>query len=354
VVEGLRAVVVAEGLASPVYVAAPAGDPRLFVVEQPGRIRIVQNGQLLATPFLDIVAQVGSGGERGLLSVAFHPRYAQNGFFYVDYTDRAGNTRIERYRVSADPNRADPASAQLVIAIDQPFANHNGGLVMFGPDGRLYVGMGDGGSGGDPLGHGQNPATLLGDILRLDVDAAGQPYAVPPDNPFVGQAGRRGEIWATGVRNPWRFAFDAGLLYLADVGQNAWEEVNVVPAGQAGLNYGWNVMEGAHCFSPSTGCSQAGLVIPALEYPHEGGACSVTGGFVYRGSDMPSLQGRYFYGDYCAGWIRSFRYAGGQATDRRAWEVGDVGNILSFGEDARRELYVASSNGRVYRLAPAQ
>jgi glucose/arabinose dehydrogenase len=353
-VDDLRLVEVASGLESPVYVTAPPGDARLFIVEQEGRIRVVENGSLLATPFLDIVSRVGSGGERGLLSIAFHPHYAQNGFVYVNYTDKAGDTRVERYRASADRNRADPASAQLVIGIDQPFSNHNGGQLQFGPDGKLYVGMGDGGSGGDPQGHGQNPATLLGDILRLDVDAA-QPYAIPADNPFVGQTGRRGEIWIMGVRNPWRFSFDreAGLLYVADVGQGQWEEVHVTPAAQGGQNLGWNVMEGKHCFSPSTGCSQGGLNIPVLEYSHAGGACSVTGGYVYRGDDIPGLRGHYFYGDFCAGWVRSFRYSGGQAADQRSWEVGDVGNILTFGEDAEGELYLGSTNGRVYRFAPA-
>ncbi|HEU4453702.1 MAG TPA: PQQ-dependent sugar dehydrogenase [Longimicrobium sp.] len=351
--DDVRLVEVASGLSSPVYVTAPAGDARLFIVEQPGRIRVLENGALLATPFLDIVDRVGSGGERGLLSMAFHSRYAQNGFFYVNYTDRAGDTRVERYRVSADRNRADPASAQLVIGIAQPFSNHNGGQLQFGPDGKLYVGMGDGGSGGDPQGHGQNAGTLLGDILRLDVDAA-QPYAIPADNPFVGQAGRRGEIWITGVRNPWRFSFDheGGFLYVADVGQGQWEEVHVTPAAQGGLNFGWNVMEGRHCFRPSTGCDQQGLNLPVLEYSHAGGACSVTGGYVYRGRAIPALRGHYFYGDFCAGWVRSFRYAGGQATDERSWEFGDVGNILTFGEDAAGELYLGSSNGRVYRFAP--
>ncbi|HEX7239499.1 MAG TPA: PQQ-dependent sugar dehydrogenase, partial [Longimicrobiaceae bacterium] len=272
----VRLAEVAAGLSSPVYLNAPRGDARLFIVEQPGRIRVVENGALLPTPFLDITDRVSSGGERGLLSVAFHPSYAANGFLYVNYTDRAGDTRIERYRVSADRNRADPASAKLILQVAQPFANHNGGLVVFGPDGKLYVGMGDGGSGGDPQGHGQSRATLLGDLLRIDVDA-GDPYAIPADNPHAGQSASRNEIWESGVRNPWRFSFDreAGLLYLADVGQNALEEINVVPAGSGGLNYGWNVMEGSRCFSPAEGCGRTGLVVPVLEYGHSEG-CSVT------------------------------------------------------------------------------
>ncbi len=344
---------VAGGLANPVHLTAPRSDARLFVVEQAGRIRVVENGALLPTPFLDIADRVSSGGERGLLSVAFHPSYAANGFFYVNYTDRNGDTRIERYRVGADRNRADPASAKLILQVAQPFPNHNGGLVVFGPDGKLYVGMGDGGSGGDPQGHGQNRATLLGDILRIDVDA-GDPYAIPADNPYVGQSASRNEIWASGVRNPWRFSFDreAGLLYLADVGQNDLEEINVVPAGSGGLNYGWNVMEGSRCFRPAEGCNRTGLVVPVLEYGHAEG-CSVTGGYVYRGSRIPALRGHYFYSDFCRGWIRSFRHGGGQALDRREWAVGDVDSVLSFGEDAAGELYVLSTNGRVYRIDPA-
>ncbi|HEX2188453.1 MAG TPA: PQQ-dependent sugar dehydrogenase [Longimicrobiaceae bacterium] len=349
---GVRLEEVASGLSSPLFLTAPPADPRLFIVEQPGRIRVVENGALLPAPFLDIADRVSSGGERGLLGLAFHPSYAANGYFYVDYTDPGGDTRVERYRVSADRNRADPASAKTILHVPQPFANHNGGMVAFGPDGKLYVAMGDGGSGGDPQGHGQDPGTLLGAVLRIDVDA-GDPYAIPADNPFVGRAGARGEVWATGVRNPWRFAWDreAGLLYLADVGQSAVEEVNVVPAGAAGLNFGWNVMEGSRCFRPAEGCSRTGLVLPVLEYPHSEG-CSVTGGYVYRGQRIPALRGHYFYADYCRGWVRSFRHQGGQAADRREWGFGDVGSVLSFGEDAAGELYLLSAAGRVYRLAP--
>jgi glucose/arabinose dehydrogenase len=348
---GLRLVEVASGLSQPLYVTAPAGDPRLFIVEQTGRIRIVSGGTLLPAPFIDLSAKLTSGGERGLLSMAFHPNYAANGYFYVYYTDLRGDTKVERYHVGANPNTADPASAQLVLTVAQPYANHNGGLLLFGPDGYLYVGLGDGGSGGDPQGNGQNPAALLGKILRLDVNGAA-PYAIPPNNPFVGQAGKRPEIWITGVRNPWRFSFDrdAGLLYLADVGQNAWEEVNVTLAGTGGLNFGWNLMEATHCYT--SGCSQQGLTLPALEYSHADG-CSITGGYVYRGSAIPGLRGHYFYADYCEGWIRSFRWDGSQASDRRSWDLGSIGNVSSFGEDASHELYVTSSSGKVYRFAPA-
>jgi hypothetical protein len=350
---GLKLVEVASGLDQPLYLTAPAGDPRLFVVEQTGRIRIVSGGALLPTPFIDLSAKISAGGERGLLSVAFHPDYIHNGFFYVNYTDTHGDTRVERYHAGANANVADPASAKLVLTVAQPYANHNGGLVMFGPDGYLYVGMGDGGSGGDPQGNGQNPAALLGKILRIDVNSAA-PYAIPPTNPFVGQTGKRPEIWFTGVRNPWRFSFDreAGLLYLADVGQNAWEEVNVTPASTGGLNLGWNLMEATHCYGAG-GCSQQGLTLPVLEYSHSDG-CSITGGYVYRGNALPAIRGHYFYADYCEGWIRSFRWDGSQAVDPRSWDLGSIGNVTSFGEDAAHELYVTSTNGKIYRFAPAE
>ncbi|HEU4631361.1 MAG TPA: PQQ-dependent sugar dehydrogenase [Gemmatimonadaceae bacterium] len=349
----LRVRPVVSGLESPLFLTAPAGDARLFVVEQPGRIRVVENGQLRAAPFLDITAKVASGGERGLLGLAFHPRYAQNGWFYVDYTDRDGDTRVERYRVSADRNVADPASATLVLAVDQPYANHNGGQVSFGPDGRLYVALGDGGSGGDPQGNGQSLGTLLGKLLRLDVDG-GTPYAIPSDNPFVGRPGARGEIWAYGLRNPWRFAFDgpAGRLYIADVGQGAREEIDVAPIATGGLNYGWNRMEGTRCYRAES-CDRTGLTAPVFDYGHDDGACSIVGGYVYRGDDaaLAPLVGHYFYSDYCAGWLRSLRVAAdGTVTDVREWDVGPLGQVLSFGVDAAGRLYVLSANGTVYAV----
>ncbi len=349
----LRAVEVASGLSNPVYLTAPSGDDRLFVVEQPGRVRIVRGGTLLSRPFLDITTRVSSGGERGLLSIAFHPDYATNGYLYASYTDLAGDTRIERYSVSPTrPDLADAASAQLILSVAQPFANHNGGLVVFGPDGMFYVGLGDGGSGGDPQNNGQNKGTLLGKLLRLDVDG-GAPYAIPADNPFVGQSGVRGEIWALGLRNPWRFAFDrvGGLLYVADVGQSRWEEISVVPSSRAGVNYGWRILEGSECYGV-TSCNGQGLERPAVEYTHDAG-CSVTGGAVYRGTLMPGIVGHYFYSDYCAGFVRSFRYENGQAVDRQGWDVGALGSVLSFGEDSAGELYVLSANGRAYRLEAA-
>jgi len=341
---------VVSGLSNPLYLTSPAGDARLFVVEQGGRIRILKNGQLLQTPFLDISSRVSSGGERGLLSVAFHPSYAANGFFFVNFTDLSGNTRVERFSRSSDPDVAAPASSKLILTVVQPFANHNGGLNVFGPDGMLYIGLGDGGNAGDPLGNGQNRGTLLGKILRIDVDR-GDPYAIPADNPFVGQQGARGEIWAFGLRNPWRFAFDrpGGLLFIADVGQARFEEVDVVAADRAGVNYGWNIMEGASCFNSSS-CNQQGLELPVLVYDRSGGTCSVTGGFVYRGASLPEIAGHYFYSDYCAGFLKSFRYQNGSAVDQRTWAIGSIGSITSFGEDAGGELYMTSSNGRVYRI----
>ncbi len=348
---------VASGLSSPLYLTAPAGDPRLFIVEQAGRIRIVESGQLLAQAFLDIRDRVASGGEEGLLGLAFHPNYAGNGYFYVDYT-HLNNARdtlytlIERYSVSPAPDSADSASHKLILRIVQPYTNHNGGLVMFGPDGMLYIGMGDGGSGGDPESRAQNPDSLLGKLLRIDVDH-GDPYAIPASNPFAAGGGAP-EIWALGLRNPWRYAFDRtpGLLYIADVGQNLWEEVSVAPAGQGGLNYGWRIMEGLHCFN-ATSCSSTGLVQPVVEYGHANG-CSLTGGFVYRGTRAPSLVGQYFYSDYCSGWMRSFAYANGAVTGQTTWSLNvSLGNVLSFGEDSAGELYVLSGGGSVYRIAPA-
>jgi glucose/arabinose dehydrogenase len=335
---------------SPVYLTSPPGDPRLFVVEQGGRILIVKNGSVLPTPFLDITDRVKSGGEQGLLSVAFHPDYARNGFFYVDYTDKNGDTRIERYKVTPDADVADPSSTKVLLEIDQPYSNHNGGLVMFGPDRMLYIGMGDGGAGGDPHRNGQNPNALLGKILRIDVN--GDPYRIPPDNPFANGSRGKPEIWAMGMRNPWRFAFDDGSLYIADVGQNEYEEVNVEPATSPGLNYGWNIMEASNCYRGDN-CSPAGLILPKIAYKHLGNACSVTGGFVYRGSRIPTVVGHYFYSDYCEGGLRSFKYVDGRATDQRTWTIENIGHVVSFGEDSSRELYVISEGGRVYRFESA-
>ena len=336
---------------SPVYLTSPPGDSRLFVVEQAGRIRVVKNGATLPRPFLDISERVRSGGEQGLLSMAFHPAYRNNGQFFVNFTDRAGDTRVERFKVSSDADVADEASSKLVIEIDQPYSNHNGGHILFGLDGMLYIGMGDGGSGGDPHGNGQSRNALLGKMLRLNVSRS-EPYSIPQGNPFSAASGGRPEIWATGMRNPWRFAFDrpTALLYIADVGQNAQEEINVEPASSAGLNYGWNIMEGDSCYRGS-GCSRNGLTMPKVTFGHGGGACSVTGGFVYRGRRVPAIAGHYFYSDYCAGWIRSFRMQNGSAVDRREWKTVELGHVVSFGEDAAGELYILTESGKVFRIA---
>jgi glucose/arabinose dehydrogenase len=346
-------------LSSPVFLTQPPGETdRLFVVEQGGRIRILRNDVLLTRPFLDISALVSPPplGERGLLSMAFHPDYQQNGRFFVSYTNVDGDTRIVRYLVSAtDPDSADPATASVILPLEQPYSNHNGGLILFGPDGTLFVGLGDGGDAGDPQNRAQNLDSLLGKMLRLDVDGAA-PYAVPPDNPFVGNPSARPEIWAWGLRNPWRFSFDrvTGDLYIADVGQGAREEVNRQPAASGGgENYGWNIMEGFACYG-SSDCSSAGLTLPLIDYPHSEG-CSVTGGYVYRGSALPILYGRYLYSDYCGGWVKSFTYFDGRAVDPIDWssEIAPGGSgVTSFGEDNQGELYILRAAGTLHRIVP--
>jgi glucose/arabinose dehydrogenase len=348
----VRLVEVATGLNAPVFLTSSPGDvTRTFVVEQGGRIRVIRNGTLVATPFLDITDKVLDGGERGLLGLAFHPQYATNGRFVVYYTNSSGDIRIASYRVSSNPDVADPGSEQALLTVPHPGAsNHNGGMVAFGPDGRLYAGTGDGGGGGDPSGNGQNRNVLLGKIVRLDVNDAGQ-ASVPQNNPFVGQADMRPEIWSYGLRNPWRFSFDrqTGELYIGDVGQNSREEINVSTDGR-GSNYGWKIMEGRSCFSPSSGCNQSGLVLPVLDYGHNEG-CSVTGGYVYRGAALTTLRGHYFYADYCEGWVRSFRLEGGIAVQQLDWSaLRPGGSITSFGEDAAGELYIVASSGKVFRI----
>jgi glucose/arabinose dehydrogenase len=345
---------VAHGLDAPLFLTSPPGDlTRAFVVEQGGRIRIIKNDALALTPFLDISGRVSSGGERGLLGLAFHPQYASNGRFVVYYTNPSGDIRIASFKVTSDPDVADPASEQTLLAVPHPgFSNHNGGMVVFGPDGRLYAGLGDGGGGGDPNSNGQNRNVLLGKLVRLDVNAAGQ-ASVPADNPFVGQQGMRPEIWSYGLRNPWRFSFDrqGGQLYIGDVGQNAREEIDVTTNGR-GLNFGWNITEGFACYSPSSGCNKAGITQPVLDYGHDDG-CSVTGGYVYRGAAVPGLRGFYFYADYCNGWVRSFLLSGGAATQPIDWaSLRPGGQITSFGEDAEGEVYIVSS-GSVFRIEAA-
>ena len=350
--EGVRLLEIASGLSLPLYLTAPAGDlSRLFIVEKTGGIRIVKDGTLLPAPFLDISGQVSGGPEQGLLGLAFPPDYASTGRFVVHYTDIAGNTRVSAFEVSANPDIADASSEQVILTADQPAPNHNGGQVAFGPDGFLYLGLGDGGGSNE---RGQDLSELLGSILRIDVQS-GTSYTVPPDNPFVGQQpATRPEVWSYGLRNPWRFSFDRanGDLYIADVGQNDLEEIDVAPAaagGGKGVNYGWSIMEGGECLGGGQ-CDQTGLTLPIGQYSHAEG-CSVIGGYVYRGSVLPALQGVYFFGDYCQGWVRSFRYASGTATELTEWPTLHTGSPLnSFGEDAAGELYVLESSGRVSRI----
>jgi glucose/arabinose dehydrogenase len=336
---------VVSGITSPTDIKN-AGDAsgRLFIVEQPGRIRILKNGQLLDAPFLDITDRVGSNGsERGLLGLAFHPKFAENSYFYVNYTDRDGNTRISRFTANGD--LADPASEVQLIFVKQPFPNHNGGALAFGLDGYLYIGLGDGGSAGDPYGNAQSLETWLGKILRIDVNTVDTPYGVPADNPFNDR--RLSEIWAYGLRNPWRFSFDhlTGDLWIGDVGQNQWEEIDFVRAGTpGGLNFGWNKVEGTHPFNSN---NQPEYTAPVAEYPH-GPECSVTGGYVYRGAVLPEWQGVYFYGDYCSGVIWGLPSPPQGARPVSLFQTGF--RISTFGVDEAGELYVADYNGAIYRL----
>jgi glucose/arabinose dehydrogenase len=342
---------VANGLNSPVYVTgAGDGSGRLFVVEQGGTIRIVQNGALLSQPFLDIRPLVLAGGERGLLSVAFHPKYAANGRFFVYYTAKDASVTLAEYHVSAsDPNQADPASGTVLFSYPHAdFPNHNGGLLLFGPDGYLYMGTGDGGGGGDPNRNGQNLGSVKGKLLRFDIDH-GSPYGIPPDNPFANQAGARPEIWAYGLRNPWRYSFDpaTGDLWIADVGQDAWEEIDVQPAGTpGGQNYGWNVMEGMHCYPPNSSCTPTGTP-PIAEYGHDLG-CAIVGGYVYRGAGVPALQGVYLFADECSG--RIWALYPGQNGWQRAELMQAKFHISSFGRDDTGEVYVVSLEGAVYQV----
>ncbi|MBE0408865.1 MAG: PQQ-dependent sugar dehydrogenase [Anaerolineales bacterium] len=344
---------VVEGLAMPIGLAnAGDGSGRLFVLEQAGLIRIVQDGALLAEPFLNISDRASCCGERGLLGLAFHPNYQENGYFYVNYTDRSNDTVIARFTVSDNPNLALAESEKELLKIPQPYNNHNGGVVEFGPDGFLYLGIGDGGSGGDPHGYAQSLDTLLGKILRLDLDG-GDPYAVPDDNPFASSQDERGlpEIWAYGLRNPWRFSFDrlTGDLYIGDVGQNAWEEVNYLPVGSlGGANFGWNYFEGNHAYRGSPP-PELELVFPVAEYDNPGLGCSVTGGVVYRGRALPAWYGVYLFGDYCSG-----RVWGLVQNPEGDWHqellFENVARITSFGEDEDGEVYIVDHAGVVFQL----
>jgi glucose/arabinose dehydrogenase len=325
----------------------------MFVVEQAGRIRIAENGRLLQAPFLDISDRVDSNGnEQGLLGLAFHPRYAENGLFYVNYTDTSKHDVIARFHVSGDPERADAASEAILISVDDPYPNHNGGVLVFGPDGYLYAGLGDGGGAGDPLGSGQNTDSLLGKILRLDVDH-GSPYAIPADNPFT-HGGGLPEVWAYGLRNPWRISFDRGTgdLYIADVGQDLWEEVDFLKAGSpGGPDFGWNYREGLHRFSGNPPPSLH-LTDPVVEYSHLEGGCSITGGFVYRGQ-MPEWDGIYLYGDFCSGKIWGLIHST-DASGGTRWQSEPLFssgfNITTFGQDPAGGIYVADRGGGIYQL----
>jgi glucose/arabinose dehydrogenase len=344
----------AQGLQSPLFATGTAdASGRLFVVEQAGRIRIVNgDGSVAPKPFLDITDRVESGGERGLLGLALHPGYPGNGRVFVDYTRQPdGATVISEFHASG--TTADPASEQVLLTIKQPFANHNGGMVTFDPAGMLMIGMGDGGSGGDPQGNGQNRGVLLGKILRIDVDGA-KPYGVPRDNPFPNLANVRPEIWDLGMRNPWRFSFDrtTGNLFIGDVGQGAWEEIDAEPAGQGGRDYGWNLMEGRHCFQ--SGCDSTGLIQPVAEYGHDSG-CSVTGGYVYRGSRYPALTGGYLFSDYCSGTIWALSAAAAIADGKADPAiVGSAGfSVSSFGQGDDGELFAVDLSGRVLTVGAA-
>lgn len=347
---------VADGLRSPVYVASAPGDKRLFVVEQEGRIRTISNGKVASKPYADLVRFVTSGGEQGLLSVAFHPKFASNGKLYVYFTNKSGNEEIWELRAGKGAASIRPGHRKL-LEIPDTEGNHNGGQLQFGPDGMLYFGDGDGGGAGDrhgEHGNGQNPANLLGKLGRIDVDTrtGGKPYGIPKGNPFAGQSGWAPEIWALGLRNPWRFSFDRanGDLWIGDVGQNAWEEINHVKRGVAGVNYGWNRYEGRHDFEPGTPLAGGKLRQPVAEYGHDDG-CSITGGYVYRGPKIAGLSGRYVYADYCSNKMWTLGISGGAPRDiSNVTDAAGAKSIVSFGQDGSGILYVCSAEGTIYRF----
>ncbi len=358
----ITATVVASGLSQPLYVCSPPADSsRLFIIEKSGKIKILRDGQILPSPFLDITDRVNSSAsERGLLGLAFHPNYSNNGLFFVNYTNLAGSTTISRFRVSDNPEAAIVSSEAIVLTVPQPYSNHNAGMLAFGPtDGYLYIGLGDGGSGGDPENRAQNPRSMLGKMLRIDIDSA-TPYAIPANNPYAASQDTLPEIWAFGLRNPWRYSFDreTGDLWIADVGQNQVEEINFTSASSTGgENYGWRLKEGTRCFNPSQNCDPAGtLTDPVFEYLHSdpSSPCSVTGGYVYRGNKIPRLYGEYLFGDFCSGQIWSMSLTGDSvAVDQISDKLGIRSLALaSFGEDAGGDIYIVDLMGTVYRIEP--
>ncbi|MCS6304068.1 MAG: PQQ-dependent sugar dehydrogenase [Nitrospira sp.] len=350
----LKLQTIASTLNSPVFLAAPPGDTnRLFVLEQGGAIKVLDraNGNMLST-FLTLTG-LTSGGEQGLLGLAFDPNYTTSGRFYIHYTDANGAITVTRFVVSStDPNVAEPASQVILVSIPHPtFANHNGGMLAFGPDGCLYAAVGDGGGSGDPNNNAQNLASRLGKLLRID-PITGAACASGTLNPFL--SGGDQLVWSYGLRNPWRFSFDGDDLYIGDVGQDAREEIDVSqgPNAGRGLNYGWRLMEGSVCFNPAINCTGGTLTLPTVEYTHDNGACSVTGGYVYRGQVAPAIQGTYFYADFCAGFVRSFRFNNGSALERTEWPLLAAPSITSFGQDGVGELYILTKGGTVSRIVP--
>ncbi len=372
----LSSVLVADGYKKPVFVTSYPNDSKLlYVVEQAGLIRIIKNGKKLNRPFFDINKKVVNpnrpGDERGLLGFAFHPNHINNGKFYINYMDNNGFTIVSEFMVNSQL-RANHKSERVILKLEQPYRNHNGGDIQFGPDGYLYISIGDGGKAGDPLNSGQDLNSIFGKIIRIDVNES--PYAIPKSNPFYGQKDKRGEIWAWGLRNVWRFSFDkqTGDKYYGDVGQNKWEEVNFEPVTSAGgINFGWRIMEANHCYDPAENCQTKGLTKPIVEYPNDanymvilgGGSqtdaegCSVTGGYVYRGTYIKSMQGVYIFGDYCSGNIWTLKVVNGKALNfKNRTEEINLGDgefttyISSFGQDSDGELYIVDYNGGVYKL----
>ena len=377
----LSSIQIANGFTKPVYVCQPPGDnDRLFVLEQKGIIKIIKNGMTVRKPYADLRNRIHNpitpGDERGLLGLAFHANYQNNGFVYINYSDKNDHTIVSRFRIASDPDRLDTKSEKVLIKLKQPFSNHNGGHMEFGPDGYLYISVGDGGKWGDPYNNAQNLENLFGKILRIDVDT-GDPYAIPDDNPFINNEDAKSEIWLYGLRNVWRFSFDreTGDMYLGDVGQDLWEEIDFVVADKAGgQNFGWRVMEGNHCYNPPEDCEPTG-VLPIFEYPNDANymkiltgmdepnvdGCSVTGGYVYRGSAIPGFQGTYIFADYCSGNIWTFKEKNGIATEfqNRTEEInlggGEFTNyISSFGEDNNGELYIVDYNGIIFKLTASE